>query len=372
VPFSQRVEFRDFMGCERVAEAAQDGFITIPLTPAPLFITGDDAAVLVRDLASLTHDDATLPLLVMMRPEPAGGLTCVVKNRTGTRQAGHLTLTKQRETYALEQGGEVRINVEDSPQGNEPGRLNRWSSDVVIQQDSGKVTEIPLEMSYFYVPRIQGEPDWSALAPLELNGPLETSPDDVARATLRMAWNDAALRLCVEVEGDGDSVLDGALAGGERRAARRLANPRVELYLDTAANGRISGIDGLDRDDYRYDFGLVSLNGDQAGKVSRVQGVYHQLADGVNMPTDADVAKDVPCGFERTPTGYRLTLTLPQRFVLPVTLRPGAAFGINTVVRENGRARDGGQRPSAVGLVAGKEDGAAAKPVTWPVAVLAP
>jgi hypothetical protein len=372
VPFSQRVSFRDFMGCERDAEAAQDGFITIPLTSAPLFISGDDAAALARDLASLTHDDATLPLQVVIQPESAGGLNCVVRNRTGTRQAGHLTVAGQEETYALEKGGEVRIQIKDGPRGNEPGRLNRWSSDVVLQQDSGKVTEMPLEMSYFYVPRIQGDPDWSAVAPLELDGRLGANRDHTARAFLRMAWDDEALRLCVDVEGDGLRVPERALPGGERRGLQSLGDPRVELYLDTAANGRISGIDGLDHDDYQYEFGLLSSNEALGAKVKRVRGVYHQLADGVNMPTDADVAEDVPCSFAHTGKGYRLTLTLPQRFVLPVTLKAGAAFGVNTVVREDGPSTDSGPRSNAAGLVAATDDGASPKPFTWPVAVLAP
>jgi hypothetical protein len=372
VPFSQPVDFRDFMGCRRESEVAQDGTVTIPLTPAPMFVTGADASVLTSDLASLTHDDSTLPLQLAIRPKSDGGLTCLVKNRTGSKQAGQLSIGPEEYRYDLSAGSEVPFEINDSPHETGPGQLNRWAGDVLVQSDMGKVTTVPMEMTYFYVPRISGEPDWAAVPPLEMDGRVGATRDDDGRSFLRMSWDDEVLRLCVDIESDGFQKRNGVPQGDEKGEPRWLEGRRAELYLDTAANGRSSGIDGLDQDDYRYDFSGDFSGQTGRGRVTRVRSVYHQLADGVNMPTDTDVAEDVPCALERTLKGYRLTLTLPQRFVLPIALKPGAAFGINVVVHEHDPSVDSGQGATGAALASGSGDGASLKPSTWPVAVLAP
>jgi hypothetical protein len=372
VPFTQDVACRDFMGSRRESEVAPDGTVTIPLTPAPLFVAAGDASVLARDLASLTHDDATSPLQLVIRPEPAGGLTCLVRNRTGTRQAGQVIIGRQQARYELGGGGEAAVEIDGSRCDTKPGQLNRWAADVRVVPDSGKEYSIPLEMTHLYVPRVAGEPAWAAVAPLELGGQDGAARDRVRQTFVRMAWADDGLRLCVDVEGGGVSRPDRGPGGDESGEARSFKGLRAEVYLDTAANGRNGGIDGLDLDDYRYEFAVdVSANSGK-GQVRRARSVYHQLADGVNMPSDDEVAADVPCRFERIPSGYRITLTLPQRYVLPISLKAGAAFGINVVVHDEATTIDSNEDATGVGLASASGGGAAPKPSTWPVAVLAP
>jgi hypothetical protein len=372
VPFTQEVAFRDFMGCRREPDPAPDGTITVPLTPAPLFIAAGDASVLARDLASLTHDDPTSPLQLVLRPEPSGGVTCVVKNRTGARQTGQLSIGQQETRFDLSGGGEVPVEVNGSQSGTKPGQLHRWAGEVRVRLDAGKETVVPMELTYLYVPRIQGEPDWAAVSPLGIRERVGEGRDGARETSLRMAWDDGALRLCVDIEGGGRPRPDGRAPGGENVEARWLKDVRAELFLDTAANGRGGGFDGLDHDDYRYDFSGESSGRIGRGRVTRVRSVYHQLADGVNMPTDDEVAEDVPCALERTQVGVRLTLTLPQRFVLPVSLKAGATFGMNLVVHEQGPSSDEGRGANGVRLALASEDGASPKPSTWPIAVLAP
>jgi hypothetical protein len=371
VPFGQEVWFQDFMGCFRAAAAPQHGRTEIPLTPAPLFIHAGDAAALVQELQRLDHDDLTLPIDLSILPAADGALTCIVKNRTGATQAGRLAMGTADIAYNLGAGAEQVIGIETGHERLKPGTVVHWQERATVAPQHGESVEFPLGLDYLLIPKAADTIDWSAVPAVRMAGRFGEERNGSIDATVRMAWSRQNLRIRVDV--DDDVFLAPA---NDRIAAGRNELPpgdgHLELYLDTGSNGRARKREGLDPDDYRYDFLPPASGQTGRGRVRRVVGVYHQLADGTNMPTAEQVSDSVPCDFERTSKGYAMTITLDRRFLLPIDLKEGATFGIGIVVHDLDRPLAGGQAESGAVLAVGGSAPAFREPSKWPVAVLAP
>lgn len=371
VAFSQTVAFHDFMGCVRHPTPPQDGRISMPLTPAPLFMTAADPRILANDLLQLTHDDASLPVELSVLPKMDGGLACRLKNRTGADQSGRLVIGQQTTAYALPAGSEQLIDVQRSLEPPTLGQLHKWTKNARLEPDAGPAAEVFLDTSYFFVPRGKKDRDWSALSALPLARHFGPAPDEFI-ATMRMDWDKQRLRMQIEVVDSAyahsptpSPKVSGALPPAGTKG-------HVELYLDTAANGRATAMAALDADDYRYDFFPPASGITGKAIVRRSQGVYHQLADGTNMPTSRDVAESVPCEFETTDKGYRLTVTFDQRFLLPISLRAGARFGVGLIVHRGGSSTTGETEEQGAALGFRGDEGSLRSPATWPMAVLEP
>lgn len=369
VHFSQNVSFCDFMGCRREQPASQDGKTFIPLTPAPLYITASDASILANDLMQLTHDDTSLPLEVTVVPQTGGGLACKLKNRTGAHQAGRLVIEQQSTAYALAPGIEQFVDIIGHSGDSRPGRLNSWAQNVRLEPQSGPATELHLETSYLFVPQWKQDHDWAGVPAVTLTrrfGPV----DDNFSAAMRVAWDDDSLRVRIDVA---DPAFHKLVQNSQKQAGTAIRNRKqrnVELYLDTAANGRAHVTGTLDADDYRYDFSPPQSATPGKATVHRKQAVYHQLADGTNMPTNSDVAAHLPCEFEKTAEGYRFTISLGRKFVLPIRLRRAERFGLGLIVHAGDYLATGEPEEQGVALGIEADKGSMRTPATWPIAVL--
>jgi hypothetical protein len=369
VHFSQNVAFSDFMGCSREQPVSQDGKTFIPLTPAPLYITASDARILANDLMQLTHDDTSLPLEVTVVPQTGGGLACKLKNRTGAHQAGRLVIEPQSTAYALAPGIEQFVDIIGHSGDSRPGRLNSWAQNVRLEPQSGPATELHLETSYLFVPQRKQDHDWAGVPAVTLTrrfGPV----DDNFSAAMRVAWDDDSLRVRIDVA---DPAFRKLVQNSQEQAGTAIRNRKqrnVELYLDTAANGRAHVTGTLDADDYRYDFSPPQSATPGKATVHRKQAVYHQLADGTNMPTNSDVAAHLPCEFENTAEGYRFTISLGQKFVLPIRLRRAERFGLGLIVHAGDYLATGEPEEQGVALGIEADKGSMRTPATWPIAVL--
>ena len=117
-----------------------------------------------------------------------------------------------------------------------------------------------------------------------------------------------------------------------RVAKRELpADGRLVVAFDCGSNARAharANEDQFDDDDYRYDF--VPPAGRKAGRctTTRVREVYHQLADGVNMPNRREAAEKVSCTFAPDGTGGVYEVNFAQRYIEPLMLRPGFLAGL--------------------------------------------
>jgi len=356
----QPLRFIDFMGCERQEVSGGDQPIGIPLTPAPLFIVGADAEALAQSLDGMDHDDAASPVRLTVAPNGSGGLSATLKNLTGRPAEGRVEVERQGTDYRLEPQAETSFEIACSPERSAAGELLHWSGTATVRIGNGTASARALEAVWFRVPRSRGVPDWDDISGVHVIGRFGGAGNAEPDAVLRMTWDDEYLRLCV----DSSTTVESDQGG------RDVPLGPVELFLDTAANGRANELLSLDKDDYRYDF-LPNPSGGPIGSTTRVQGVNQQLADGTNMPTEADVAAQVRCEFRPMSRGCRMTIALPQRFILPVQLKAGASFGVGLVVsrpRSPGSENDVGGRTLAWEAL-GRP---ARQPSDWPTAVLMP
>lgn len=155
-----------------------------------------------------------------------------------------------------------------------------------------------------------GRTDWTKVAA----SPCYTDAD------VRIAWNWEGLRIRVKKD-----VLP--------------KDGRLTIAFDCGANGRAHALadeDRLDDDDYRYDF--IAPQGLKAGRCTtvRVHEVYHQLADGVNMPRKAEAAEKVSCTFTPAGAGGVYEVLFQQRYLEPLMLRPGFLAGLGISFGEAG------------------------------------
>ncbi|WPJ97348.1 carbohydrate binding domain-containing protein [Coraliomargarita algicola] len=159
--FDQDVELFDFMGNPRSAVADSQGRVSIPLTPAPLFIEAADVVSLTQSLQNGELNDATSALAVALTPSLEGPIYVDVKNLTGRPQAGVVTVAGQLLNYELAGEEVARIEIPEQATPVEFGKMYSWRDSYTVQPAKGKGVRGDWDMEYFYVPKTHGMPDWS-------------------------------------------------------------------------------------------------------------------------------------------------------------------------------------------------------------------
>ncbi len=332
VKFGQPVTFIDFMGNSRFAQPDKQGYIRLPVTPAPLFIKAEDVVKLAKALQTAEPDDGVSSLAVAFKPDADGRISASLKNLTGRTQKGVLEVGGQKLPYALPGNGEATLLVPGAGDGADARAMHRWNIGYRLVPASGAPITGEWRMDYFFATACDGEPNWAALPALAITNrcftgaPRAVAPGD-HDASYKIAWDAKALYLRVEVADD--KLLVDPEFWKRPNAERMLwnADGALEVYFDTGANGRSNTAKTFDNDDYRYDFAPPKDGQSGAGQVWRFREVYHQLADGVNMATKEEAAQKIVCRYERTATGYVMTITFVQRYLEPIALKPGFVAG---------------------------------------------
>ena len=373
VRFGQPVEFTDFMGNRRLAEPDKQGYIRMPVTPAPLFVQAKDVARLAKALQNAEPDDCASSLAVSFRPQVDGRIAASMKNLTGRVQKGVLEVCGQKVPYGLKGNGETTLLIPAAGNGAAADAMHRWSVVYRLLPESGEPISGEWKMDYFFVTKTVGLPKWKALPALAITNRCykgearAVKPGDHA-ATYQMAWDANNLYLRVEVADD--NLLTAPELWKRPDALKMLwnADGALEVYFDAGANGRSNAAKTFDNDDYRYDFSPSKDGKDGAGVVYRFREVYHQLADGVNMATKEEAAKKVKCQYERTKSGYAMTVTFARRYLEPIVLKPGFVAGCGLYLHDH----DAPEWKNSKGLSTSTEadkpcDG---HPELWPLMVL--
>ena len=365
VNFDQKVEFVDLMGAKRMAAPDQNGVFRIPLTPAPLFVIAEDVEKLSSALKKITSDDVAATLAFSVKPALDGSLCAELRNRTAFSRKGNFKANGKEFAYHLKPEGMQTFQLTPARK-IEPDTLYRSDFSLVVIPEKGDPLTKRWDMDYFYIPHVNGSPDWSQIPGIPMTNfhPAQSGiQTGDLEAVYKLAWNRSALFVRVEVKDD--KFMDTSEQWKRPGADRMLwvHDGCLELYFDCGSNGRSNSKPGYDDDDYRYDF--AQKNG--KGVVYRFKEVFHQLADGINMPSKDEAAKNVKCEFTRTKNGYAYTISFAERYLLPIVLKKGFPFGFALYLHD----KDPGKKDKA--LTSGMKSGAhcQADPANWPIAILA-
>lgn len=373
VKFGQPVAFVDFMGNRRYAQPDRQGYIRMPVTPAPLFVLAKDVVKLAKALQNAEPDGSASSLALAFRPTADGHVVATLKNLTGRVQKGVLEVYGQKLPYGMPGNGEATLAVPTAGDGTAANVMHHWDIAYKLVPETGEPLSSAWKMDYFFVAQTQGTTDWATVPAIALTNRCfgkETravKPGD-HDATYKMAWDQKNLYLRVEVADD--KLLTDAEFWKCPNAEKMLWNVdgALEVYFDTGANGRSNTAKTFDNDDYRYDFSPTPDGTDGAGRVYRFREVYHQLADGVNMASKEEAAKKISCPYERTKTGYTLTITFAQRYIEPIVLKPGFVAGCGLYLHDHDAAEWKNSKGLSTSTEAGKPcDG---HPELWPLMVL--
>ena len=376
VKFDQPVEFFDFMGNARSASKDEAGYTKLVLTPAPLFIKAKDVKKLAKALQEAEPDDSASSLAVSFEPRLDGTIAARVKNLTGRAQNGVLEVSGHKLAYALPATGEVLLAVPASGDGTGGSTMHRWNVAYRLAPANGEPIAGEWKMDYFYVAHTEGAPAWDAVPAIAMtNRCLGTGASNNPKpgdhdASFKMAWDKNNLYLRLEVMDD--KILAFPDRWAQPQSEERLweYDGALEVYLDTGANGRTNSAKTYDNDDYRYDFAPPKDAQSGAGVVRRFREVYHQLADGVNMATKEEAARKIKCDYRRTDKGFVMTVTLAQRYIEPIVLKPGFLAGCGLYTHDH----DADNWQNVKGLSTSTEPGQSCDghPERWPLMLLQP
>lgn len=381
VRFSGKLpELVDLMGRGYPVKAEKDGSVYLQLSPAPLFVCGENAHQLADDLKRAEVIGAGASVNVSFQPELNGAVSAKVANLTGREQRGSLELPGRKIEFNVPAGKSDGFPA-DAPAKPEFGRIYRWNRDYSLAVSGTAPVAKTWKMDYFYVPHVNGAPDWNRIPAIPISNMyrpvmnLKQAPGghkgDIS-AQYKVAWNKENLYLRVEVEDDDFNVGNPQFWNSPQAQKTQLylLDGCLEVYIDCGANGRL-GNGGFDLDDYRYDFCAGNPEGKSGpGKVCRQHEVYIEYGLGINMATKEEAARKIKCEFERiSKTKYAYTVTFGQRYLEPMRLRKGTLAGFGLYIHD----ADGGRPCGDKGLSTATEPGAHCNfsPHLWPLMILA-
>lgn len=365
VRFSQEVRFVDFMGNER----ANDGE-GVQLTSAPLYIVAKDAAKLVADLKAAYSPDAASCMRVDFVPTADGVIGARLKNMTDREQKGVLSADGRNIPYVVEPNAETFIGVGAVDLGGREVKEFRFDWRLAPSGD-GAPSSGSYALSAFAAPKCGERPDWAKVPahPFENWHERRSADGSDISASYQVCWNASALFVRVCVKDSQLLTIPQNAANSEFSKCLWNADGALELYIDCGANGRSGIKGGYDDDDYRYDFAPPLDNRDGRGFTWRYIEVDHQLADGINMASKEEAAKNVLCDFRRTDDGYEYVLTLPSRYIEPLYLRKGIVAGLALYLHDkDGTAEKTSHKAISTGTLPGEH--VQGRPNTWPLVIL--
>ncbi len=374
VSFDQEVSYIDLMGNPRSAQPDLHGVVHIPLSPVPLLIEADDVKGLTASLLAAQTSETAPNVSISVSPALDGSIHAEIKNLTGRDQVGVLTVEDVAHAYSLQAEQGQSVTIVEGEGEVEFGKMYRWNGQLKVQAEDGDQVEAPWAMDYFYVPKTSGMPDWSKVPAIDMDNRFVFQnvdgglPIGDQSARLRMAWDESNLYLRVEVKDD-VFFFEPELWAEPIDRETRFSDGFLEVYLDTAADARDNIYQTYDNNDYAYAFSVNREGASGPGVVNRFRAVNHQLAQGLDMPTQAEAAERIGCDFERTDSGYNYTITLGQRYLEPLMLEKGAIAGFGLTIHD--RDSDG-ESGTAKGLSLATESGAVcdSSPHLWPLMIL--
>ena len=198
--------------------------------------------------------------------------------------------------------------------------------------------------------------DWSKLPSIPFirnSGKKETS------GSWKLGWNSFGLFLEVKVH---DAKF---VHRAYEKTGSRWNNDCLQIYIDTMADarGKKKGYDDND-----YDFAMFPNPDGKSAVMWRYYSPDNQLTLGTAAPKNNAVAHEIPCWFSNKDGVLTYRVFFPARYILPINLRKGTAFGFGLYAANVDQP--GGKVTSA--LTTSSEGKACYnRPDTWPIVLLA-
>ncbi len=372
-------ELFDLMGKRYDLKAAADGYVELQLTPAPLFLRVGNPEKLVGALNKAEVVGAGSNVTISFTPTLEGTVQARVANLTGRDQTGTIAIDGNEVAFEVV-GNKTQTVAMPGAAAPEFGKMVRWNTGYQLIQPKAAPMSQQWKMDYFYVPRVDGKPDWSTVPGINMTNlyrpvrKLKRTPGghegDIA-ATFQMAWDPQNLYLRVEAEDDILNVDDPKFwsSPAARESMLYMLDGCLEVYLDCGANGRLRK-GGFDLDDYRYDFCVGNPKGASGpGLVYRLHEVFNEYAGGVGFPTKTEAAKGITCEFTRvSPTKYVYEITFAQKYIAPLVLKKGSIAGFALYLHD--RMDDGTMGAKGLSLATEPGSHCDRKPQLWPLMIL--
>ena len=357
-------ELIDLMGNVRPLNV-KDGVAAIQLTPAPLFLRGDDPQALAEALKDAEVLGADTNITVNFIPTKTGSIVTDISNQTGHEQKGSLEIAGKTVEFDLA-GNKNEKQTIAAGDGNSCGKMYCFKDDYTVKMKDCPPQTKPWNMHYFYVSQVNGNPDWSKIPSIPItNYHMEKGEfDKNFKAKYQIAYDTKNLYLRVECEKPELLLNKKYFTQPWYKRSLWHLDGCLEVYIDTGANGRRNQRKGYDLDDYRYDFAMGNPEGKSGpGLVWRMVDVHWQLAGGLEFPTKEEVAEKVKCQFIRTEKGFIYEITLAQRYLEPFVLNPGNMAGFGLVIHN---------KKDSSHLTTASEKGAHCyiRPDLWPIMIL--
>jgi cellulose/xylan binding protein with CBM9 domain len=160
-------------------------------------------------------------------------------------------------------------------------------------------------------------------------------PDDFS-ATFKMAWNEKALYLLVEVVDDKFIMVH-----KKKKPAGWYNNDTIQLFFDTLGDGPAKGKTknyGFDTNDYSYELLPTGVN---SAIAYRRFTVDHQYTGGVGYELLADsVEPGVKTAFRRVDNRLIYEVMFPARYLQPMELKAGNAPGFGMMIFDRDLTKD--------------------------------
>lgn len=372
-------ELFDLAGKQYPVKSGPDGWTEFRLTPAPLFLRSRNPERLVSALKEAEVLGAGASVQVSFKPDLSGKISAAVTNLTGRTQSGRLFLGSVAHPFRVDGNRVQMISLSSSVQPRF-GEMFRKAFSYRLVQDGAAETAGEWNMDYFYVPKVEGAPDWTKIPGIRMTNLYHPEinlkrtpgghPGDLS-ALFKAAWDKENFYLRVEAEDDIFRVDDPAFWSSEEAKSRHLyrLDGCLEVYFDCGANGRLRK-GGFDLDDYRYDFCAGNREGKSGpGLVCRFREVFQEYAGGPNMPSRKEAAEKIRCDFQRvSKTKYIYTITFPQRYLEPMRLQKGTVAGFGLYLHD--RMDDGTMGNKGMSLATAPGAHCDASPHLWPLMIL--
>ena len=197
--------------------------------------------------------------------------------------------------------------------------------------------------------------DWSKLPSIPFTRSLYKKETE---GSWKIGWNTFGLFLEVKVK---DPVF---IHRAFKRPQSRWDNDCLQIYIDTMADAR-----GKKRgyDDNDYDYAVFPAPDGKSAVMWRYYTPDMQLTLGTASPKNNTFAPEIPCTFSNKDGVLTYRVFLPARYVLPVRLQKGTAFGFG-LFAPNVDKPDGKVTSALTTASDGKS--CARRPDTWPILLL--